>query len=198
MRFPSLLLLSVGLLCCRFCDLPLARILATRTWGAATLQGARTLSWLFTPALHAGVAVVLSVWHFFRNKRPGSPVFRFILLHGVVNLSIALLKCLVGRARPFVLSGGEVTLFRHMTLDDFYHSFPSGHVGVACVTVAVCALHRPSFKRVGMALLPFVALSRLVLMKHFVGDLLLTCLLVMWLNVLVSKIEERVETVSRV
>lgn len=86
------------------------------------------------------------------------------------SLSVGLLKVSLGLARPQAKAGRSA---RFLTLDDNYHSMPSGHTAVAFALAGSLARHRPDLKGAGYAAATLVGLSRLSLGKHWPSDVLL-------------------------
>ncbi|MGB4338334.1 MAG: phosphatase PAP2 family protein [Bacillota bacterium] len=79
-------------------------------------------------------------------------------------------KVLLGRARPFVpgADGG----FTGFSLDDAYHSMPSGHTANAFAMATVLARHRPRWAPAAYLAAVAVGLSRIALGVHWPSDVM--------------------------
>ncbi len=89
----------------------------------------------------------------------------------LVRIVVETAKFLIGRARPFVAPLPEPFLtFAGPTLQNDFHSFPSGHATNAFAVAAVVSIFFPPFFRPTLIWAILVALSRVTLNQHFVSD----------------------------
>ena len=94
-------------------------------------------------------------------------VFAVIAIAGI---GVNVVKVIIGRARPRVFFGEGYFGAEPLTFGSAYASFPSGHTATACalafaVTMVVPRLRLPLF-----AFAALIALSRVVVTAHWVGD----------------------------
>jgi membrane-associated phospholipid phosphatase len=96
----------------------------------------------------------------------------FFAAIAVPGLFVALLKRMIGRARPFVGSNPDPNLFVPFIWRADYTSMPSGHATTAFAAATACSLLWPRL-RVPMAIYALViAASRVVPDAHFVSDVI--------------------------
>ncbi len=85
------------------------------------------------------------------------------------SVSTGILKASLGLARPAAGVGREA---RFCSLDDNYHSLPSGHTAVAFALAGSLAQHQPQLSALGYGVATLVGLSRLSLGRHWPSDVL--------------------------
>ena len=136
--------------------------------------------WYLFPAL----ALALGCWLVARSGRvgdqarrlwrwfSGASFFVFLSIFGpgfVVNL----MKWTIGRARPKLLLREDTYGFEpFILLVPNWNSFPSGHAQVSlCVALAFGALF-PKLRGFLLALAVVIAVSRIVLLVHFISDVM--------------------------
>lgn len=82
------------------------------------------------------------------------------------GIATAALKLVAGRPRPHTEERG----LRPLSLSDAWHSFPSGHAAMAFALAAAVGERRPDWREEAVALAALVALSRVVLDRHWASD----------------------------
>jgi undecaprenyl-diphosphatase len=98
--------------------------------------------------------------------------FLFLAI-GLPGLPFAVLKRLIGRARPLVEGSADPFLYRPLGWSVEYASLPSGHaIDAFAVAMAVGVLW-PSARVVMWAYAAVIAVSRIVLTAHFPSDVLI-------------------------
>lgn len=88
------------------------------------------------------------------------------------TLLCVVLKIMLGRARPDLLFSDNLFGFYGFHLKKLYWSFPSGHsVAVAAVAAGIGVIYRRYFFAImGLALM--VTLSRVILYRHYLSDVM--------------------------
>ena len=109
-----------------------------------------------------------------RLTEVSSEGFRSFLISGITVLT---LKSIIGRARPYMNEGP--LSFHPFTLDNDYHSFPSGHTIVAFSTASVISsnFRHPAVYAITYSLATSVAMARIYKDKHWFSDVLTAAVL---------------------
>jgi membrane-associated phospholipid phosphatase len=150
-------------------DLMLARYFdALRGTPGVELAEWVTMLGVSTPYLAAG----LLLWLLFRRRasawaRHGLYLFVTVALSGIL---VNLLKLLFGRARPKLWFEEQVYGFEWLKYGYDYASFPSGHSATALGATVALGLIWPRYRMVLVTIGIVVALSRVVLTAHYLGD----------------------------
>jgi membrane-associated phospholipid phosphatase len=121
------------------------------------------------------VALLIHAW--VRHSRQSVAVVASYLLAQLIGTGIAvrLLKVLTGEARPRTLRGtGLDSQWIGPTLDNAYHSFPSGHAADAFISAIFIAvlLPRPWMRAAVIAYATINALSRIAVSRHYPADVI--------------------------
>jgi membrane-associated phospholipid phosphatase len=114
--------------------------------------------------LSGETALILERW-----KQRGLFLFLAVASSGLL---VDLLKVLFGRARPTKLLTENLYGFSLFEFSSKMHSFPSGHSNTAVATALVLWYLWPKSWPIGLLLAGGVALSRVVLLKHYPSDTL--------------------------
>ncbi len=96
--------------------------------------------------------------------------FQSFLISG---LTVITLKSLFGRARPYTNEGA--LSFHPLSLDNDYHSFPSGHTIVAFSAASVISsnFRNPAVYAISYSLATGVAMARIYKDRHWFSDVLM-------------------------
>ena len=132
----------------------------------ATLSSLGEGAWYLVPSLLVFVIARFIV------RRPviaarGLFVFLGVALAGLV---CDVLKVLVGRSRPLVLFREGGYEFWHLQLNADYQSFPSGHAACAAAAALAFAVVAPRYRLQLLLAALLVALTRVVIVAHFLSD----------------------------
>ena len=125
-------------------------------------------------------ALMLLLWGaaFLLGKNtPGNPLFpalrakAMIIVAAVIGTGIAamILKVIVGRPRPYT---GEIA-FAPFTFGSAHASWPSGHTTSAFAFAVAVGMAFPRLRWPMLALAALVGFSRMVLDKHYLGDVIM-------------------------
>jgi len=95
----------------------------------------------------------------------------------VPNAVGAVLKVLFGRARPELLWQAQEYGFKWVHLDHVHHSFPSGHTTTIMGLVFGLWIIMPRYRFVFLTLGVLVACSRVLLLQHYLSDILVAAYL---------------------
>ena len=85
------------------------------------------------------------------------------------GLNVALLKSLLGMARPYL---GQGPVFTGPTLDADYAAMPSGHTAAAFAMATVLSAKYPHYKWAFYTLATLIGLSRIYLESHWPSNIL--------------------------
>lgn len=96
-------------------------------------------------------------------------MFLSFLVSGVMVLS---LKAIFGRCRPYFSPDFLPMNFRPFTLDWNFQSYPSGHTQVGFTLAAFLSTLYPKGSKYFFTFAGFVGFSRIILEKHYLGDVL--------------------------
>lgn len=98
-------------------------------------------------------------------------VFSVVVISGLV---VDMIKIIAGRMRPEMLIDHQQYGFTGLQFefDSLFYSFPSGHSATAFSLFVALSLLHPKYKTVFILLAALVALSRVVLVHHYLSDVL--------------------------
>lgn len=122
------------------------------------------------------IAGTLLLYVIFRKR---SPVFarQNLYLFSVVAISgliVDMIKIIAGRMRPELLIEHQQYGFTGLQFefDSLFYSFPSGHSATAFSFFIALSLLVPKYKLIFILLALLVALSRIVLLHHYLSDVM--------------------------
>ncbi|MCF7806486.1 MAG: phosphatase PAP2 family protein [Simkaniaceae bacterium] len=159
------------------------------------LKGWQLLSSMGSATLQAVFWLLLLVFFLLRYRMTSKAMLQDLFLQRAqwiyellaqLGLSIVvtyLLKVVIGRVRPDVFFAQDLPLFSPFSFNIHYHSCPSSH-SVTIAIVALCLIKqlKARWKWPIGALACAIALSRVVLMKHFFSDVVLGLLLAYFIH----------------
>jgi membrane-associated phospholipid phosphatase len=90
----------------------------------------------------------------------------------IPGLFVAILKRLIGRARPFVSGQADPFAYGWLELTPDYASFPSGHATTAFATAVAVGALWPRWRTLIWTYAVAIALSRVVILAHHPSDVL--------------------------
>jgi len=150
---------------------------------AAALLDGREEFWTFVTDMgdskYMGV-LLLVIWVYalaFEKLRPESPLWPALRAKAVLVLAavlgtgifVIILKFIVGRWRPYT---GEIG-FSPFTAGSAHASWPSGHTTSAFAFAVAMGLAFPALRWPLLALAALTGFSRMVLEKHYLGDVIM-------------------------
>lgn len=166
-----------------FCDQALAQWFY-ETFHASLDGGAHIITWFGLGDTYFAVAVIgyflprvlspwLSHWGFLRRLVEARAYFTFMFLSFLFSgVIVLLLKALFGRSRPYNTAGYYASHFEPLTLNWDFHSYPSGHSQVGFTLASFLSLLYPKGTPYFFSFAALIALSRVILEKHYLGDVL--------------------------
>lgn len=99
--------------------------------------------------------------------------FKFMFLCFLVSgLFVLILKILFGRSRPYNSLDFSPINFQPITLDWNFQSYPSGHTQVGFTLASFISIIYPKLTVYIFTFATLVGISRIVLEKHYLGDVL--------------------------
>lgn len=107
------------------------------------------------------------------------------------TLLVSTIKIIAGRARPLLWLEDDQFGFYGFKLQDHYWSFPSGHSMTIMVIASSLALIYRSYALLWFCLVIIVIVTRIVLLKHFFSDVLVSTYLAILISVLVYNFREK-------
>ena len=169
-------------------DLPLARKLQALSSPHYTFF-LQLLSQIISPIYPFIFSLVILTLYLLKVKLAKKPILIEIAVTQLISLGVVrILKVLVSRPRPKVLWIEEIEKHR---LIDLFHSFPSGHTMVAFALAATLALNYRRFSGLFFSLAFTLALTRVLLLDHYLSDLFgtafLALILVRWVHTFLQK-----------
>ncbi|MRI83442.1 MAG: phosphatase PAP2 family protein [Nitratiruptor sp.] len=125
------------------------------------------------------LAISLGLYLLWRTRNPQQAKKALYVLASVAlsGLIVDILKPLIGRARPKLLFNEGFYGFEPLTFKASYWSMPSGHSATAFALGVSLALLFPRYRLLWLALAGLVALSRVILGKHYPSDVLIGSLI---------------------
>lgn len=115
----------------------------------------------------------------------------FLISFGVTAAFLHPLKMLFGRPRPSLAMQFDPLPWRPFTLDGHFHSLPSGHAQAAMTAALVCAKIWPKYKEWFFMWALIIGSSRVLLAKHFAGDVFAGYLLSSLVYFFVLKLDQK-------
>jgi hypothetical protein len=169
--------LVLYIICVCFIDLSLTKFIYNHTnhfW----LSYSKIFSFVFTPKIIFGVIFIFLVIAAIGllTRKFKSVTLNYLtscaLIIVLTNIIISFLKMAIGRARPFMWIQHHIVGFYPFMKTYDYLSTPSGHVFIttALVFVIFDITQKQWLRGIALLCLASVVLSRIILLKHFLGD----------------------------
>jgi membrane-associated phospholipid phosphatase len=133
-----------------------------QTW----MHFARALSFLAEPSFHSIFWPLLAVV----VRRP--PFIHLGIATFLSGSFVTIIKNLVGRSRPSLFLENETFTSIGFTLQDQYHSFPSGHAALSFAIATSLAIQFPKWSPLCFSLATLISTCRLFLGAHYLTDIL--------------------------
>lgn len=172
------LLLFGGIICfasMRFLDR--ATLLAVREMSEAAKDFFTHLSYWTEPSkalAGMAIAVVLTA---LSSSMLGFPRPTFLRRLGLSLVSCVFVLCFVllaktsvGRGRPLMSSGFDPFIFAPFSGSESFESFPSAQAAIAAAICSCMMFRYPSFRPLALALMVLIGLSRVVIERHWISD----------------------------
>ncbi len=158
----------------------------------------RSYTWVSLPLLHLFTSCGGFLLSRFaeRLKDFSYILFQYALSIGFIMFVCGILKLVVARARPLLLLEKGVSGFSFGNLDNSFRSFPSSHTAVAVSLMILVTLKfgdRWKWPMIGFIFL--IGLSRMILQKHFVSDLLVGALIGVGVTRIVIFLSKKYESI---
>lgn len=96
-------------------------------------------------------------------------MFNSFLVSGFITV---LLKFVIGRCRPYHSPVFDPLYFRPLSFNWDFQSYPSGHSQVSFTLASFLAYLFPKFTAIFFAIATVIALTRVILDYHFLGDVI--------------------------
>ena len=160
---------SLSLLSYIFFDRPLLFLIEKHPFPALKFA-----SFLIYPPLHLLLWLGLFLLVHLKQNQWQRPFFAIIVSQFICLTFARISKFLVGRARPEVFLQKGLYGFYGLQWDNHYHSFPSGHTLTAFALSCSLASIFPRFRLLFYLLATFLSLSRPLLLKHYLSDVIAT------------------------
>ncbi|MDF1828422.1 MAG: phosphatase PAP2 family protein [Legionellaceae bacterium] len=134
----------------------------------------KALSWLgLSKAYLLGLPMVALVLHYaFKRVKLAEQTWFIWLCIFIPDLIAVGLKYIFGRARPELLFQEQLYGFQWLKHGHVYHSFPSGHTTTIMGLVLGLCIILPRYRVLFLCLGVAVGISRILLLQHYVSDVL--------------------------
>lgn len=173
--------LVVYLMCVWAIDLPLSKWVSQHS-NAGVIDFCGVISTIFDPTMIIAIIIiffVLASIGLLTGKLKGLTINYFnscALIIIVTNIVVSFLKIGLGRARPDLSIKNDIVGFFPLMNSYDYFSSPSGHVFMtACLVFVVFGFTQKRWIRAIALLCLFgVVFARIILLKHFLGDCILS------------------------
>jgi membrane-associated phospholipid phosphatase len=124
------------------------------------------------------VVISLGLMLFYRHKKElfftGYYLFASIVMSGLIT---NIVKFALGRPRPILFLKNSITEFNPFTYDHLYFSMPSGHTTTAFAFFVALSIVYPKYKYLFISIAILAGISRVVLQKHYLSDILVGALI---------------------
>jgi undecaprenyl-diphosphatase len=165
-----------------FVDVPVAayrgRWLLELRHAAGVLTDVGLGVWYILPAALLAIATNLTDWRG-RTRRQllvlynrASLAVLVLIATGLSGLAAAILKRIIGRARPILFDEQGVFGFRAFAIDPVFASFPSGHATILGSVAALLWFYFPRWRFVTLPLLFLCANTRVIVSSHHPSDVI--------------------------
>jgi hypothetical protein len=173
--------LVVYLMCVWTIDLPLSKW-ASQHSKAGVMDFCRVISNIFDPTMMIAIIIIFFVMAsigLLTGKLKGLTINYFnscALIIIVTDMVVSFLKIGLGRARPDLSIKNDIVGFFPLMNSYDYFSSPSGHVFMtACLVFVVFGFTQKQWIRsIALLCLFSVVFARIILLKHFLGDCILS------------------------
>lgn len=134
----------------------------------------KALSWIGLSKVYLiGLPVLALVLRYaLKNKQSAYQTWFVWLCVFIPDLIAVGLKFIFGRARPELLFDNQMYGFHWFKHGHLYHSFPSGHTTTIMGFVFGLCIIMPRYRRLFLCLGVTVGLSRILLLQHYMSDVL--------------------------
>lgn len=134
----------------------------------------KVFSYLIYPPLHlafwTGAFIIVRI----KQSRWTYPLFEITVSQCLSVAFARIFKVLIGRARPDIFLRKGIYGFHCFEWNHHYHSFPSGHTLTAFTLATSLSYIFPRFRTLFFALASLLSLSRLILLDHYLSDIIAT------------------------
>lgn len=157
-----------------YLDKPIAEFMRTQMFQAPALK-----SWV-RGITHLGIGSIYFIAFFFTalffryvHKKPiWERRFWFLWVLAVgCSIFCVVLKMLLGRARPELWFGSQIYGFYGLQTDAQFWSFPSGHTTAIMSVAYGVAILFPRYSLLSILIGLMVAVSRILLIQHYLSDI---------------------------
>lgn len=168
-----------------FIDLPVARFLH-----ALSQETRDIFEWITKAGVSTSYLVVsFGLFVFFRwirvNRLHADRALLFFSSIAVSGIVTNIVKFLIGRLRPKMFFEKGLYGFEPFHIGYEFNSMPSGHATTVFAIATTCSIFWPKYRIPLYLFAAIVAISRLVLTSHFLGDVLAgSCIGVMTVTVM--------------
>jgi len=175
----GVLTLILVVLSYNFLDVKVADIVHTNDlFGTGISTVADLVSKLFSPKIWAAVAVIttaISIVIYLQHKNTSSKFYTMSLALIATIVITTIVKISLARYRPEMLLFDEKYGFHFFSLKKAYNSMPSGHTALSFAgLLAIANFFKQSYITVLAILLScIIAISRIIILDHFVSDVIL-------------------------
>jgi membrane-associated phospholipid phosphatase len=97
-------------------------------------------------------------------------IFTFVLITGIICDAF---KISLGRARPQLYFSDQLFGLQWLKLKSEYWSLPSGHATTITIFALTLSYYYPKLRYAAYACIPLVAISRLILTRHYMSDVIM-------------------------
>jgi membrane-associated phospholipid phosphatase len=181
-RMPTMFVVAAIVYTMLFVDVPVAAYRGQ--WPLWLRQPTGTMTdvglgiWYILPATLLAFATNLTDWSR-RTRRQllvlynrASLAMLVLIATGLSGLAAAVLKRIIGRARPSLFDEHGVFGFRAFAIDPAFASFPSGHSTILGSLAALLWLYFPRWRFVTLPLLFLCANTRVIVSSHHPSDVI--------------------------
>lgn len=162
----------VIVICYLFIDLPVARFCH-----ALSQDTRNVFEWITKAGVSTGYLVAsCGLFIFFRwirvNRLHADRALLFFSSIAVSGIVANIIKFLVGRLRPKMFFEKGLYGFEPFHIGYEFNSMPSGHATTVFAIATTCSIFWPKYRIPLFLFAAIVAISRLVLTSHYLGDVL--------------------------
>lgn len=164
-----------------FLDVKVANFIHTSDFfGTAISTLAALTSQIFSPKIWAIITAIVTLICIYKHitKKPSEKLYIMSLTLIMTILITTIVKVILARYRPEMLLFDNKYGFHFLSFKKAYNSMPSGHTALTFAGLLAIAnfFDKKFITIIAVAVCCFVAVSRIIILDHFISDVIVSCI----------------------